>query len=138
MIWVHYFYEGQALVIWGALLLISIRITEFLLKLVTKITFLITNGYNKRELMIGCEYMDTTKARIQRNAVVPPIPKSLGVEPGTEYRFIKESDGSLKLTPTKKVPETMAELFKGWHGKYEIPTDLQGWDGHDSAGEELW
>ena len=35
---------------------------------------------------------------------------------------------SLKLTPTKKVPETMAELFKGWHGKYETPTDLQDWD----------
>ena len=94
--------------------------------------------YNKRKLMIGCEYMDTTKARIQGNAVVVTIPKSLGVEPGTEYRFSKESDGSLKLTPTKKVPETMAELFKGWHGKYETPTDLQGWDGHDPAGEELW
>lgn len=88
--------------------------------------------------MIGCEYMDTTKARIQGNAVVVTIPKSLGVEPGTEYRFSKESDGSLKLTPTKKVPETMAELFKGWHGKYETPTDLQDWDSHDSPGEELW
>ena len=75
------------------------------------ITFLITNGHNKRELMIECEYMDTTKTRIQGNAVVVTIPKSLGVEPGTEYRFSKESDGSLKLTPTKKVPETMAELF---------------------------
>lgn len=91
-----------------------------------------------RNLMTGCEYMDTTKARIQGNAVVVTIPKSLGVELGTEYRFSKESDGSLKLTPTKKVTETMAELFKGWHGKYEILTDLQGWDGHDSAGEELW
>ncbi|MGX5165324.1 type II toxin-antitoxin system PemI/MazE family antitoxin [Limosilactobacillus reuteri] len=68
--------------------------------------------------------MDTTKTRIQENAVVVMIPKSLGVVPGTKYRFSKESDGSLKLTPTKKVPETMAELFKGWHGKYEIPTDL--------------
>ena len=26
------------------------------------ITFLITNGHNKRELMIECEYMDTTTA----------------------------------------------------------------------------
>lgn len=73
--------------------------------------------HNKRKLMIGCEYMDTTKARIQGNALVVTIPKSLGVEPGTEYRFSKESDGSLKLTPTRKVPETMTELFKGWHGK---------------------
>ena len=47
MIWVHYFYEGQALIIWGALLLISICITEFLLKFVTKITFLITNDVIK-------------------------------------------------------------------------------------------
>lgn len=30
---------------------------------------------HKRELMIGCEYMDTTKARIQRNAVVVTVPK---------------------------------------------------------------
>lgn len=50
MIWVHYFYEGQALVIWGALLLISICITEFLLKLVTKIAFL--RPYTN-ELIIG-------------------------------------------------------------------------------------
>lgn len=50
MIWVHYFYEGQALVIWGALLLISICVTEFLLKFVTKIVFL--RPYTN-ELIIG-------------------------------------------------------------------------------------
>ncbi|MCC4396034.1 hypothetical protein LMC00_08770 [Limosilactobacillus reuteri] len=88
--------------------------------------------------MTRCEYMDTTKARIPGNAVVVTIPKSLGVVSGTKYHFSKESDGSLKLTPTKKVPETMAELFKGWHDKYETSTDLQDWNSHDSAGEELW
>ncbi|MFR0612445.1 hypothetical protein ACLUW2_08250 [Limosilactobacillus balticus] len=50
MIWVHYFYEGQALIIWGALLLISICITEFLLKFVTKIVFL--RSYTN-ELILG-------------------------------------------------------------------------------------
>lgn len=49
--------------------------------------------------------MNTTKARIQGNAVVVTIPKSFGVKPGTEYRFSKESDGTLKLTPTKKSPK---------------------------------
>lgn len=37
--------------------------------------------------------MDTTKARIQGNVVVITITKSLGVVPGTEYLFSKESDG---------------------------------------------
>lgn len=50
MIWVHYFYEGQALIIWGALLLISICVTELLLKFVTKIVFL--RPYTN-ELIIG-------------------------------------------------------------------------------------
>lgn len=68
--------------------------------------------HNKRKLMIGCEYMDTTKARIQGNAVVVTIPKSLGVEPGTEYRFSKESDGSLKLTPTKKYPKPWLNFLR--------------------------
>ena len=50
MIWVHYFYEGQALIIWGALLLVSICVTKFLLKFVTKIVSL--SPYTN-ELIIG-------------------------------------------------------------------------------------
>lgn len=82
--------------------------------------------------------MDTTKARVQGNAVVVTIPKSMGVKPGTEYRFNKENDGTLTLTPTKKVPETMEELFKGWDGQYQVPDDLKEWNESDPKGEELW
>lgn len=88
--------------------------------------------------MRGCEIMGTVKARIQGNAVVVTIPKSLGVKPGTEYRFSKEADGSLKLTPTKKVPETMDELFKGWNGSYQMQDDLKEWNESKPEGEELW
>lgn len=82
--------------------------------------------------------MDTTKARIQGNAVVVTIPKSLGVKPGTEYRFNKKKDGTLTLTPTKKVPETIEDLFKGWKGEYQMPDDLKIWNENDPKGEELW
>lgn len=88
--------------------------------------------------MRGCELMGTVKARIQGNAVVVTIPKSMGVKPGTKYRFQKESDGTLKLTPTKKVPDSMEELFEDWHGKYETPDDLKDWDNNQTEGEELW
>lgn len=82
--------------------------------------------------------MNTTKARIQGNAVVVTIPKSFGVKPGTEYWFSKESDSTLKLTPTKKVPETMEELFKGWNKKYITPNDLQSWNQKKPGSEEVW
>lgn len=82
--------------------------------------------------------MDTTKTRIQGNAVVVTIPKSLGIRPGVEYRFSKGENGTLVLTPTKKVPETMEELFKDWHGQYKTPDDLQDWDDLSPEGEEMW
>lgn len=59
--------------------------------------------------MIG---YDTTKTRIQGNAVVVTIPKPLGVESGTKYRFSKEYDGALKVTLINKASETMAELLR--------------------------
>lgn len=82
--------------------------------------------------------MDTIKARVQGNAVVVTIPKSSGVKPGTEYRFIKEEDGSLKFTPTKKIPDTLEELFKDWHGKYYQPEDLCDWQNEEPKGGEIW
>lgn len=82
--------------------------------------------------------MDTVKARIQGNATVVTIPKAFNVKPGTEYRFTKEKDGVLKLSPTKKVPATIEELFKDWHGKYQMPDDLKDWQNMKPEGEELW
>ncbi|MDC2828425.1 type II toxin-antitoxin system PemI/MazE family antitoxin [Limosilactobacillus mucosae] len=82
--------------------------------------------------------MDTVKARIQGNATVVTIPKSFNVKPGTEYRFAKGKGGTLILTPAKKVPSTIEELFKDWHGKYQMPDDLKDWQNAKPEGEELW
>lgn len=82
--------------------------------------------------------MKKAKARIQGNAVVVTIPKSFGVKPGAEFRFTKEENGILKLTPTKQVPETMDELFKDWDGEYQMPSDLAEWNQENPTGEELW
>ena len=41
--------------------------------------------------------MDTVKARIQGNATVVTISKSLNVKPGTEYRFTKGQIVKFKL-----------------------------------------
>ena len=82
--------------------------------------------------------MDTVKARIQGNATVVTIPKSFDVKPGTEYRFSQGKGGVLMLTPTKKVPSTIEELFKDWHGEYRMPDDLKGWQNAKPVGEELW
>ena len=84
------------------------------------------------------ETMDTVKARIQGNAVVVTIPKSFKVKPGTEFRFKKGKGGSLTLIPTKKVPNSLDDLFKGWHGKYQMPDDLKNWHNHKPTGDELW
>lgn len=82
--------------------------------------------------------MDTVKARIQGNATVVTIPKSFNVKPGTEYRFAKGKGGTLILTPAKKVPSTIEELFKDWHGKYQMPADLKAWPNAKPEGEEIW
>ena len=75
--------------------------------------------------------MDTVKARIQGNATVVTIPKSFDVKPGTEYRFSQGKGGVLTLTPTE-------ELFKNWHGEYQMPDDLKVWQNAKPEGEELW
>lgn len=82
--------------------------------------------------------MDTVKARVQGNATVVTIPKSFKVKPGTQYTVTKDKDGVLTLTPTKKIPETLDELFKDWHGKYQLPTDLVAWENEKPRGHELW
>lgn len=82
--------------------------------------------------------MDTVKVRIQGNATVVTIPKAFKIKPGTEYRFVKGKDGTLILIPTKKVPSAMSELFKGWHGKYQMPDNLKQWQNAKPKGQELW
>lgn len=82
--------------------------------------------------------MKTVKARIQGNAVVVTIPKAFQVKPGTEFQFKQEKDGTLTLIPTRKVPGTLKELFKDWHGEYEMPKDLEDWQNVKPVGEEVW
>lgn len=78
------------------------------------------------------------KARTQGNAVVVTIPKSFNVTPGTEFKLEMNKEGILTLNPTKVVPDTIEELFAGWHGKYETPADLLDWDNQKRVGKELW
>ena len=80
--------------------------------------------------------MSLVKARIQGNATVVTIPKSFNVKPGTEFRFKKGKNGTLILSPSKKVPDTMEELFKNWHGKYQTPDDLKDWDNAKPVGQK--
>ena len=82
--------------------------------------------------------MSLVKARIQGNATVVTIPKSFKVKTGTEFRFKKGINVSLILSPSKKVPDTMEELFKNWHGKYQTPDDLKDWVNAKRVAEERW
>lgn len=82
--------------------------------------------------------MDTVKARIQENAPVITIPKSFNVKPGTEYRFTKGKGWNFNPKTSRKVPSTLEELFKDWHGQHQMPDDLKDWQIAKSKGEELW
>ncbi|WP_367341642.1 hypothetical protein [Limosilactobacillus sp.] len=82
--------------------------------------------------------MNKVKARIQGNALVVTIPKALNVKPGTEFKFKKGKNGLLTLIPISKEPQTLEELFKDWHGDYQMPDDLKDWDNTKPTGEELW
>lgn len=82
--------------------------------------------------------MTLVKARIQGNATVVTIPKMFNIKPGTEFHFEAGKNGTLILIPRKKVPSSMKELFKDWHGKYQIPNDLKDWDQSKPEGKELW
>lgn len=82
--------------------------------------------------------MLTVKTRIQGNATVITIPKSLNIPLGTEFIFSKGKDNVLTLTPTKKAPTTLAELFDGWEGKYEMPDDMKDWENMQPVGKESW
>lgn len=37
-----------------------------------------------------------------------------------------------------RVPKTMKELFKNWHGKYEASESLSDWNDIEPTGEEIW
>ena len=73
--------------------------------------------------------MNIVKARIQGNATVVTIPKSFNVKPG---------NGTLILSSSKKVPDSIEELFKNWHGKYEVTDEMKEWDEMKSEGREIW
>ncbi len=82
--------------------------------------------------------MSIVKARIQGNATVVTIPKSFNVKPGTEFKFKKGKNGNLILSPSKKVPDSIEELFKNWHEKYEDSDEKREWDEMKSEGREIW
>lgn len=82
--------------------------------------------------------MITAKTRIQGNATVITIPKALNIPLETEYSFSKGKDDVLTLTPVKKIPTTLDELFEGWEGNYEVPEDLKDWENTQPVGEERW
>ena len=82
--------------------------------------------------------MSIVKARIQGNATVVTIPKSFNVKPGTEFKFKKGKNGNLILSPSKKVPDSIEELFKNWHGKYKVSDEMREWDEMKSEGREIW
>lgn len=80
----------------------------------------------------------TVKARIQGNAVMVTLPKSLNIAPGTVFEPTVDSQGVIKLIPVKEIPDTIEELFENWKGEYEIPDDLKDWDYAKALGDEVW
>lgn len=63
--------------------------------------------------------------------------KKLGLKINQTLK-VNIQDGSIILTPEKKEPKTMKELFKDWHGTYQMPDDLEDWDKTKPKGEEMW
>ena len=57
---------------------------------------------------------------------------------GTEFKFKKGENGTLILSPSKKVPDSIEELFKNWHGKYEVSDEMRDWDEMKPKGKEIW
>ena len=39
---------------------------------------------------------------------------------------------------SKKVPDSIEELFKNWHGKYEVSDEIREWDEMKPEGREIW
>lgn len=72
--------------------------------------------------------LKTSKTTIQGNDLVVTIPPIFNVESGAEFEFENTSEGVLILNPIKQTPKTMKELFKNWHGKYEMPESLKDWN----------
>lgn len=44
----------------------------------------------------------------------------------------------MKVVSNKKTSETMEELFKNWHGKYDSDSTMKEWDKIKPTGNELW
>lgn len=80
----------------------------------------------------------TVKARKQGNSMMITLPSFLKVKEGTRFETRKLDDGTIELIPTKKTPETMEELFKNWHGKYDSDPTMKEWDNIKPKGNELW
>ncbi len=38
----------------------------------------------------------------------------------------------------ERIPETLEDLFKDWHGQYQMPDDLTDWQNEGPKGEEMW
>lgn len=82
--------------------------------------------------------MITVRSAIKDNQSILIIPKEFNIKPGTEYYIKQEKDGSLLLTPINKMPNTLEELFYNWHGEYQMPKNLSGWQSENPKGNELW
>lgn len=75
------------------------------------------------------------------NSEATRIPKRVIRQLGLKVNQILKveiKNGSIVLTPEKKEPRTMKELFANWHGKYQMPDDLQAWRKEKPQGEEMW
>ncbi len=47
------------------------------------------------------------------------------------------ADGTQPEKPSNKVPDSIEELFKNWHGKYEVSDEMKEWDEMKPEGREL-
>lgn len=80
----------------------------------------------------------TVKTRIQGNALVITLPKSLDIKVGAQFEPTKNEDGSIVLTPvaSSKTPDSIEELFKEWNGNYSFE-EIEEWH-KEPKGDELW
>lgn len=47
------------------------------------------------------------------------------------------ADDTQPEKPSNKVPDSIEELFKNWHGKYEVSDEMKEWDEMKPEGREL-
>jgi hypothetical protein len=68
------------------------------------------------------------KARVEGNALVLTLPKSLNIEEGATFEPELDKAGVIKFVPTVDVSDTIEEFFEGWDGKNQPDDDLSDWD----------